>query len=67
VSVKRPRKGDEIRFSLRYGSAPATVLERSGSDASKVKDHRDGRTRIIEDVRVAYINGKLTGNEDPEE
>lgn len=63
--VQRPKAGDKIRFALRYGSAPATVVKRHGPQRCKVLDHREGhegRVCIIPDVEVVYINGKLTGN-----
>lgn len=68
--VQRPKPGDKIRFALRFGSAPATVVKRHGPQRCKAIDHRegqDGRVRIIDDVDVVYINGKLTGNVNDEE
>lgn len=67
--VKRPKAGDEIRFRLRYGSAPATVIERVSATASKVQDHRfdSFSEKIVDDIDVCYIGGQLTGNDPDEE
>lgn len=66
VVKKRPKIGNVVRFRLRYGSAPALVIDRMRNDtSSRVVDLREGSGRHTEipDEDIVYINGKLTGNE----
>lgn len=67
---RRPKVGDSIRFNLRYGSAPGTVMTREGTDTSVVRDDREnakGQHTTVSDADVCYINGRLTGNESDDE